>query len=51
MSAAPVTLVQDIAVSGQVEVKDINWHQSKLNEHPRAVQETGRGGIARNVYE
>lgn len=51
MSAAPLTLVQDIAISGQVEAKDISWYQSKWNEHPRAVQETGRGGIARNAYK
>lgn len=41
VSAAPLTLVQGIAISGQVEAKDINWYQSKWNEHPRAVQRQG----------
>lgn len=50
MSAAPLTLVWSISVSGQVGARDIDWYQSKCSEHPRAVQreaqqEAGRGGV------
>lgn len=37
MSAAPLTLMQDTSISGQVEAKNIDWSPAKWNEHLRAV--------------
>ena len=46
-SAAPLTLVQGIVISGQVEARGSDWYQSKWNERPTAVQRGPAGGSGR----
>lgn len=40
-SAAPLTLLEGIAISGQAEARDVHWPQSKWSELPQQCKRQG----------